>query len=761
MAAVKRRRSVAPSDQQETLAGLPWLYFLSGVPALVYQTVWQRILVLHSGVGTTSVSIIVAVYLLGLGLGSLGGAWLSRRLSADSALKWFGRLELTIGLCAVISPMVLYDLLYLRYGSLYGDVRVAFALHFAVLIIPTCLMGATLPLMTRALVSRADGAAASIGRLYGMNMLGAAFGAILSPWVLMAWTGAKGALWAGAACNFLVALMAFWINGNSQSQEISDKNQELSEQPKVLNTAESSEGRAGSSTFGLWTTLYLLGGTVAIGLEIVWFRILDVAVKSTAYTFGTVLGVYLGSMALGTLTGIRRAGRIKNPLTSFLYIQCLIALIASATVLLVTVLPSNIPALSWYVSYWASEDPMSPSMQLWWQTLHLYVLLPLIIMGIPTFLMGYSFCVLQRGIQTDVINSGYRVGVLQAANILGCTLGSLLVGLWLLNVLGSMHTLRLILLAATAFAVAGIIRTSSRTGFVVMAACMGGMAFLLPSSDTLWMRLHGQQPADGALFAEDVTGVSALTPQRNSSSWWMWANGKTQSLLPFGGFHSKLGIFPVTLHQSPKSVAIIGLGSGDTAWAAACRDETENVRIFEICTPEVKLLQHPFSLEKWPQVAQLLNDRRIRIDGRDARFVLMTEAEQYDVIEADAIRPAGSYAGYLYSLEFFQLCSKRLRPGGYMCSWSPTPLTHSTFRRAFPFVAEMEDGLLLIGSNDPIHLDLEGWKARLESIEKYTGAHMVGECIRSTQSAKLLPDPNPGDWVNTDLFPFDEFNWVN
>lgn len=139
-----------------------------------------------------------------------------------------------------------------------------------------------------------------------------------------------------------------------------------------------------------------------------------------------------------------------------------------------------------------------------------------------------------------------------------------------------------------------------------------------------------------------------------------------------------------------------------------------DIRVFEICTAEALLLPHFLRLGDWPDVNAFLNDRRVKIDGRDARFVLMTEDRQYDLIEADAIRSNGAFAGYLYSIEFFQLCGKRLKTGGLMCTSAPTPNTIETFTQAFPHVLQLDGGYILIGSNQPIALDRNAWQAKFD-----------------------------------------------
>jgi spermidine synthase len=773
---------------------LPALYFLSGIPALIYQTVWQRLLVLHSGVGTVSIAVIVSVYMLGLGLGSLLGAWISRRLDPARSLLCFAVAELTIGLCAVISPWLLYDIMYTQYGSLYSNLWRAGLLHTSLLILPTTLMGLTLPLMTRALVTHSRTATLVIGNLYGLNTLGAACGALLAPWFLMPLVGVQGALMTGAGLNIVIAAFVFWARsrdaailqssafktqvtthrsasgGTSSSETLHTQSDDSAvTQLRALHDVESAKRASFNShelsaesaetvAFRTWAVLYFLSGLCAIGLEIVWFRILDIAVKSTAYTFGTVLATFLGCMAFGSLAGARRASRAEQPLKSFLAVQCVIMILAGGIILLLARLPMDMPGYQWFVQYWAAEEPLRPSLEQLTPTLLLYVVLPVMLMGLPTALMGYSFCLLQKGVQRDPAVSGYRTGLLQTANIAGCTLGSLLAGTWLLGAVGSMTTLKIFLASAIVFGVIGLKLSAKKRSFGSLVLAAGVVIAAIPNNEAFWRRFHGQAESSGALVAEDVTGVCLLTPHPNGTNWWMWAGGKTQSLLPFGGFHTKLGVMPVTLHAAPKSIAIIGLGSGDTAWGAGCRDVTDSIRVFEICTPEVTLLRTEHARNLWPQVRQLLDDPRIRIDELDARFALMTEEHTYDIIEADAIRHHGAFAGYLYSVEFFQLCSKRLNPGGYMCSWSPTALVHTTFRRAFPHVLELEDGLLLIGSNEPIEWSPEEWTTRIQAASLYLPESVTSDCLNSVGGARQAASSHAGDFVNTDLFPYDEFN---
>ena len=160
-------------------------FFLSGAAALVYQVVWQRILELSSGIGIYSVAMIVGAFMAGLGLGSHVGSLWSTRLQPERALWAFATIEVGVAIFGAWSCALFYDLLYLRVGWLYSVPWRAGLLHFFSLLFPTLLMGMSLPFLARAMVRDTAGAARTIGILYGINVLGASFGAMATPWVLI------------------------------------------------------------------------------------------------------------------------------------------------------------------------------------------------------------------------------------------------------------------------------------------------------------------------------------------------------------------------------------------------------------------------------------------------------------------------------------------------------------------------------------------------------------------------------------------------
>jgi len=510
-----------------------------------------------------------------------------------------------------------------------------------------------------------------------------------------------------------------------------------------------------------WAALFALSGFCALSLEIVWFRIIDVAVKSTAFTFGTVLAVYLLGLAVGTFIGVALVGRLRRLLVVFLACECALLACSAVAILALVLLPPRTPFFAWFFELWGGHRSYNLGGAWSWPPVwRLYVLLPLVLYGLPTVLMGVAFTVLQRAVHHDVAGSGRRVGVLQAANIAGCVAGSLLAGLVGLTWAGSAGLLRLLVLVGVVFAAAGIARTEARGAFAAAAASLLALALLMPGERALWLRLHGLTGGE-ALLAEDASGVVALTP-REMGGWRVWVNGRTHSTLPFGGIHTALGAVPALIHPAPRDVAVIGLGSGDTAWAAGCRrEETQRVRVYEICSPQLGLLNALAATpEPPPKLGRFLRDPRLEVRIADGRHALSVSEESYDLIEMDPLFPSSPYSGNVYSLEFFVLCARRLKPGGVLCTWGPTARVRRTFRRAMPHVLQLADGSILLGSNGPLGLDLAAWEERVmsDAVRSYLGDDRAREMRRILLTARPAEAAGTDEDVNRDLVPRDEFN---
>ncbi len=186
-------------------------FFLSGFAALIYQVVWQRMLVLPIGADVYSTTVIVGAFMAGLGVGSLTGGHLADRISRPHCLGMFVAAEAAVGLFGAASRYIFYDWMYLGLGGLALTPVAAAIVVFAALIWPTFWMGMSLPLLARAVTSTLTGAATRIGVLYGLNTLGAAAGAFATTWMLFPRAGLAGSLWIAVAMNVLAAFAALLL----------------------------------------------------------------------------------------------------------------------------------------------------------------------------------------------------------------------------------------------------------------------------------------------------------------------------------------------------------------------------------------------------------------------------------------------------------------------------------------------------------------------------------------------------------------------
>jgi spermidine synthase len=739
------------------LASLAFL--ASGAAALVYQVVWQRVLAFHTGVGITSVALIVAAFMAGLGLGSHVGGVGSARLTPRGALRLFAVLELLVGLFALVSVPLYYDRVERWTGGLYRSPAGSAVAHFLALLLPTFLMGMSLPLLVRALVRDVAMAPRTIGLLYGVNVVGAAIGALVTPWWLLRFHGMRGAVLWGAAASALAGatgLLAGALDHTPESPvpERVEPDSDAGRPAPVL--SESARGG-----IRLWIGLYAVSGFIALSFEMVWFRLVDVAVKSMAFAFGSVLCVFLLGLGAGSLVGGRLAPRWRRPLAMFAVLQCALLVYAAGALTLLARLSPAAPLYSWYVRYWASDAFFHLGAD--WNPAfltRLYLLLPVLLYGPPTFLMGLSFTALQRAVQDDIRTSGRKVGLLQAANIVGCVAGSLVGGLVLLDRIGTPGTVAaLVGLGGTVFLGVRVWKEGPRPVLAAWAATLVLALSSLPTRHDLWARLHGATESNRPSFiGEDATGVTAVTPGI-PGHWRVTVGGLPHSWIPYEGIHTLLGAVPAVVHPHPDEIAVVGLGSGETAWATGCRRETRSIEVFEIAGAQPRLLREVDRVLPLGKLHRFLRDGRVRIAIADGRHALLRSERRFDVIQVDALFRTSAGSGNLYSLEFFRLCSRRLKPGGIVCTQIPSRRAALTFAAAMPHAVNF--GNLMVGGNEPIPLDVAAWTARLRSPEVvvYLGASVVegiAERLAAVGPARSNPATRLG--LNSDLFPRDEFS---
>lgn len=780
------------SSRMAIVIALP-LFFISGFAALLYQVIWHRMLALFSGVDVYSVTVIVAAFMGGLGCGSLTGGHIADRLHTRDLMRLFALCELAIALFAVGSKWLYYDLLYLELNHLAKSPTILTGVLFFSLLWPTFFMGMSLPLLSKALTRNVNAAARTVGGLYGINTIGAALGAFISGWWLGRLLGLETTIQIGAGLNALCAVGAILLSWGLSSPGSPQTRESLPPPffPKNENAVGPTSMRRPFS-FRTWILIYGLSGFIALSLEIVWFRLIAVMAKTVAFTFANLLTLYLLGLATGTFIGIWLVGKSPRPARAFFLMQWAITLYAGLSIIVFTHLLGISPWLDGLWAYFNTDDTsgfgpalyavvnhafdigrLSPAIQDFaFNLFALYFLIPMALIGPPTLLMGMSFPFLQKVVQTDTSLLGRRVGWLQAANILGCTVGTVFTSWVFLRFLGTPGTFKLILVMGAVFFFLGLrARPFSRSSlkfasYLTGIGLIGALAVLTPDASFFWAKLHGTGP-DKIIIGEDGSGLCALKIENpGSDRTTVHLDGVMHSALPYGGIHTLLGALPALLHPNPKEIAVVGLGSGDTAFSIGSRRETEEITCFEIVVPQITTLRILDQRKEYRGLRSFLGDSRVRLKLTDGRAAIMQEDKKYDIIETDALFPYSAFAGNLYSLEYFLLLKNRLKPGGIAVTWAPTLRTFRTFAKVFPFVLMVSAGPILVGSNEPIVFDIGKINDRLESPftrSYYAEAGIDPEDLRRRLNEAKVSLLNPGhdrsslDDLNTDLYPKDEY----
>lgn len=737
----------ARADERVVVWVMGGAFFASGFAALLYQVIWQRMLGLFAGSDAVTAALVVGAFLLGLGLGSLAAGLVADRLAPRRAAFAFALIEAGIAGFALLSRPFLYDLVVERLGPLLTGRWEVFGICFAGLLVPTFLMGLSLPVLAKAVVARIETAANRIGLLYGINTLGAAAGTLIGGFLIVGAIGFEASLQLGAVLNLLAGAAALAVRAR------------LPDTPPRAATVPADVPAAQPGALGLpaWTLLVFLSGFLIVALEILWVRVLGIAGQGSAYAFPLILGVFLVADAAGMLYGARWVQRIADVRRAFILLQAWAGLFAAATLLALWLLYPWPP----FAAVMGMDSFRTTLPALGW-----LALLSIVLIGMPAFLLGMSFPVVQRAVQRDMASVGFRVGIVQLGNIIGNAAGSLVCGLVLLHLLGTSGTAAALLglaLAMLGWWLWRIAREGRRDvpAFALAAAMVAAIA-VFPGNAAWWARIHAVTDGQRALVAEDRSGVAVLRLKDGAGP--MFITGHTQSRMPFWPHHVLLGALGPAIHPAPREVMVVGVGSGGTPYAAGWNPATHSVRAIELIQPVYRVIRDYAALYPESAPAWLARDPRFELAVGDGRREIFVSNRRWDVVEADAILPQTSHSGMLYSVEFLRLVRDHLKPGGLFVQWAPTRRVVESFVSVFPHAILLRPVSVLVGSNAPIPWDRSAVLARLDSPAFRTWAARAE--VDPAEFARMFAEPpvvwtpetpRRGGEVNTDLFPRDEY----
>jgi len=693
---------------------LPALLTLSGFAGLAYELVWTKKLSLIFGVTSGAITTVLAAFMGGLALGS---ALLGRRADRSRRpLALYGGLELGIGICAFLLPY-LFDAVNAGYVALAralprgtaAFVVLRYLLCFCALLAPTALMGGTLPAMSRAWVRQRELIGAGVGLLYGANTLGGVIGTVATGFFLLRTLGAADTTRVAVTLNLVIGLLSIWLGRGAELSAPERPSVRLPSprrrRPRRRDrTAAAGREKARSAE---WVLLvgYAVAGATSLAYEVLWTRLLVYFTGQTIYAFSTILAAFLTGLALGSFLLARPADRLRDRLSVFGLLELGIGLSAAYLLLAIGGLLSLSAA-----ARAATGGETGPRFAV-----------AFALMLAPTVLMGAVTPLVIRASSDELERLGRRLGVLYAANTVGCVAGSVGAGFGLLAWLGAQ---RGVLAVAAVNVALGLVVLGwgqwrrwlkVAAGLVSLAALAGGALLnwhprppILYWSDFLDLNL-------GVLYYHEGSEASLAVIANPAGRRELNLNGDTTAATDYDDIvvHKMLAHVPMLLADDPQKALVIGFGLGSTAWGIS-QYPVERVDCVELVPAERAAASYFESENK-----NVLARPNFRFIAEDGRNFLLTSSEQYDVISFNAINP--SFSPYLYTREFYELCRSRLKPNGVVCAWVPTnmgrfPTLAATFRSVFPHVTLWYCNTfhaVLIATAEPLRVDLGEWAAKM------------------------------------------------
>ncbi len=704
------------------------LLLLSGFCALVFQVAWLRLLRLIFGGSTTASAVTLAIFMAGLGIGSL--------ILGPRADRWrrpligYAGLEAGVAISAALSPWLILVAQHIYFGlggtSELGSptaTALRLALSALVLGVPTFLMGGTLPAASRAIAHTTDTGRRSVALLYAANTLGAVCGALAATFLALEHLGIRGTLWAASGLNLLVAAVAWWLGRASttdaQEAPLLGRLEEVAEDLPE----EALELRATHPRFVL--TAAAAVGFAFFLMEMVWYRMLAPVLGGSSYTFGLILAVALLGVGLGGWLYGASSRRHSPTLLTFAgtcTAEALLLLIPYAlgdriAVVAMLLRPLGEVSFALQVAGWAALAGV--------------VVLPAAV--IAGFQFPLLIALLGRGRQ----HLGRQIGQAYACNTAGAVAGAAAGGLGLLTLFSAPHlwilvALSLLVLAGWAIVLARPSRTATRRLVWPLAATLGtlGLATMAPGPSAVWR--HTPTGAGGMPSAFDgpneVRRMShavrrAIGWERDGRESSVAIHGLDEASLLVNGKADGSAIsdaptqvmsvlIGATLHPAPKNALVIGLGTGSSAgWLAqvpgilrvdVAELEPAMIDVAKICTA----VNH-----------DVLSQPAVHLHIGDGREMLRTSRQTYDLIFSEPSNPYRAGIASLFTRDLYRDAATRLADEGIFLQWLQSYHVDADLVRTViaTLVAEIphveiwqlaSGDLLLAASKSPIDHDL-------------------------------------------------------
>jgi spermidine synthase len=722
------------------------LFFASGASALMFETLWQRKMLLVFGASAPATSAVLMAFFIGSAIGSLLGSKLLKTIR--NPLTCYALVELWIGVISLTVPVLISNLPGVL--RVFGDSQemtiqpylVRLMLSIGIVLPATAGMGATIPIMNALVHTYLKDIGKSTALAYGINALGAVAGCLAGGFWLIEHVGVQNSLFVAALLNAVVvfsALLLWWRTKDQHNSKIAGDD----------NPAPVANSQAVTDSTSQWLPILYFGtGFLALGYEILWLRILSIYTATSTTTFALVLAIYLFGFSLGSLwlfpllarwfTGIR-IFRISNAGVG----ACVLASMWCVY---------RFPAIRESMSFPGGQKQALT----WWRMTYVEIVLVMILVFIPTILMGLAYPAVCKALIRNGPDLGRKSGNYYFLGALASAFGVGATSLIVIPNLGLVGTLAAYCSASVIIAFVAHLKlerqTVSRLGilsYLLLLAGAGayghwGTPFIsdgiLEPDGATWS-YHPSGPPwhfsntilHSRVLSYEVGATAAVIVKQEQP--------KSDPTDIFRGLYiddhhvastrrnsvidsKMLAHLPLMLHPSPRQALTVGFGSGGTSWSM-CQHEVGTTAVeiepAVIRTARFFTSQNGNVLEN-PHFSLVLNDAR--------NHLLMTDV-QYDVIATDVTNLQYRQNSSLYTVEYFELMKARLSTNGVACAWIPMmsvtdesfAILLRSFQEVFPHASlwYMDHSptwfAILIGTPEPISFDIRRLREMEEDIK--------------------------------------------
>ncbi|RMF75962.1 MAG: hypothetical protein D6738_02525 [Acidobacteria bacterium] len=701
----------------------------SGAGSLVLEVCWSRLLKLVFGSTTLAVSTILVAYMLGLGLGGLFGGRIAERMR--NGVRAYGVFEIVVGLYAFCVPPILHWLPRVSASLLeplgfWPAAFLRFAVVLVLLLVPTLLMGATLPVLVASLVRGREEMADRVGLLYGVNTLGAVLGTLGATFVLFPAFGVLRTNAIGASFDLAVGLLAVFV---------------LAPRFGAVRAAGEPAAEAAPRPAGRWNPFLIAYGVVgfsSLAYEVAWTRAIAMITGASIYAFAVMLAAFLTGIALGALVARRWFDRVPAPRALFAAGLGLLAVLAIGTMVSFTAL---VDLFTLIVQWFGMEGRSAVLGAL---VVSFAAMLP------PALVLGALFPLATRAAVAPGEAPSRVVADVYFVNTIGSALGAFAAGFALIPRLGLQQAVALLIALDLLVGIALLFAQRGWTGRprLALAAAMGVLAVLVVVRPPFWDR---EQMTRGVYYKPDLAmtfGIelepferfevekllyyrdglnTTVSVHRSPGGVNLRLSGKADASVGDMSTQVLSGQIPALFGPAPRRALVVGYASGVTTGSVALHESVERVDVVEL---EPAVMEASRFFDAYNYHAQ--DDPKVRVIVDDGRRFLAYAPERYDIIASEPSNPWISGASNLFTREYFRYAREHLTERGRLLQWiqlygmdapalrSVLRALRAEFTHVYGFLAERDSSdFLLLAMNDPLGVgDLPEWDDLAEPVRE-------------------------------------------